>query len=88
MFVNTVILIFLYRKENLNLQEILALLDEDPPNHPTDVVLMPSEDTGGLTDEDSENEDSGEKDPNHFGKGILNQQAGRVSNLSLRRHSS
>lgn len=40
---------------------------------------MPSEDNGGLTDEDSDNEEWGAKDPNHLGKGILNLKAEMVS---------
>lgn len=54
-------------------------MEEEPPNHATDVVLMPPQDAGGVTDEDSENEESVEKNPNHLGRGILNQQADLVT---------
>ena len=64
-------------KKFLTADGILGQLEEEQVTlqNAVDVVLMPPED-GELTDEDSEDdEELLPKDPNHFGRGILSQQA-------------
>ena len=64
-------------KKFLTADGILGQLEEEQVTlkNAVDVILMPPED-GELTDEDSEDdEELLPKDPNHFGRGILSQQA-------------
>ena len=64
-------------KKFLTADGILGQLEEEQVTlqNAVDVVLMPPED-GELTDEDSEDDkELLPKDPNHFGRGILSQQA-------------
>ncbi|XP_040569185.1 uncharacterized protein [Lepeophtheirus salmonis] len=59
------------REKKLNLQEILLILEDDPPDASTSVYLIPSKDPYEQTDGDSNNEEAIEKYPNCLGKGLL-----------------
>ena len=52
------------RKINFTVHEILSILEDDPPQQPTDIVLFPPDDLGNGSDEDSANEDDGMKSVN------------------------
>ncbi|KAK3862761.1 hypothetical protein Pcinc_031408 [Petrolisthes cinctipes] len=59
----------------LTTAQILSILEEDPPNEPTDIVLVPPDENNTVSDEDSDVEEGGPKDPNHIGSRLMNQQA-------------
>lgn len=64
-----------FRTVGLTTAQILSILEEDPPNEPTDIVLVPPDENNTVSDEDSDVEESGPKDPNHIGSRLMNQQA-------------
>ena len=59
------------RQINYTVHEILSILEENPPQQPTDIILFPPDESGNMSDEDSGNEDDDIKNVNHLGKGIL-----------------
>ena len=61
------------RKINFTIHEIFSILEDDPPQRPTDTILFPPDDLGNASDEDSANEDDGMKNVNQLGKGLLSQ---------------
>ena len=66
---------YIFRIRGLTANEIVAELEEGNIGGPVDIILMPPDDDG-LSDEDSDDEDSIlPKDPNHLGGGILAQKA-------------
>ena len=64
-----------FRASGLTVSQILSLLEENPPAQPTDIVILPPDEDNAVSDEDSDDEDSGPKDPNHVGFRLMNQQA-------------
>ena len=61
------------RQINYTVLEILSILEENPPQQPTDIILFPTDESGNMSDEDNRNEDDDIKNVNHLGKGILSQ---------------
>ena len=51
--------------------EILSVLENDPPQQPTDIVLFPPDDLGNVSDENSVDEDDGMINVNQLGKGLF-----------------
>ena len=66
---------FYFRVTVLTVEEILHRLEEEPPLHATDVVLLPPPEKNTLSDEDSDNEDCGAKNVDSFGKAIMRGEA-------------
>ena len=51
------------------MEQILSLLEENPPTQPTDIVIVPPDEDNAVSDEDSDDEVTGPKDPNHVASG-------------------
>ena len=69
----TLLPFYFCRQINYTAHEILSILEENPPQQPTDIILFPPDESGNMSDEDSGNEDDDIKNVNHLGKGILSQ---------------
>ncbi|KAK3880385.1 hypothetical protein Pcinc_015151 [Petrolisthes cinctipes] len=59
----------------LTTAQILSILEEDLPNEPTDIVLVPPDENNVVRDEDNDIEEGSPKDLNHIGSRLMNQQA-------------
>ena len=69
----TLLPFYFCRQINYTVHEILSILEENPPQQPTDIILFPPDESGNMSDEDSGNEDDDIKNVNHLGKEILSQ---------------
>ena len=58
---------------DFTVHEILSVLENDPPQQPTDIVLFPPHDLGNVSDENSVDKDDGMKNVNQLGKGLFSQ---------------
>ena len=59
----------------MTVRKILVTLEKDPTLHPTNIVLIPPNKSGCVSDDDSANEDDGAKNVNNIGKATLNRKS-------------
>ena len=64
---------FFCRKINFTIYEVLSILEDDPPQQPTDIALFPPDDLGNVSDEDSASKNDSMKNVNQLGKELLSQ---------------
>lgn len=58
----------------LSLHQLLEIIeDHDSDNQPSNIYIMPPEETSAETEEDSDDSDEESANPNHLSRGILNQ---------------
>lgn len=67
--------LIIFRAVGLTVAQILSLLEDESPAQATDIVILPPDQGQVVSDEDSDDEDGGPKDPNHVGRQLMNQQA-------------
>ena len=58
---------------DFTVHKLLSVLENDPPQQPTDIVLFPPDDLSNVSDENSVDKDDGMRNVNQLGKELFRQ---------------